>query len=454
MCEFAASPFGTWLMAVFAGMFTDASQKSFATLACGWALSWGRHTVANYLWLTGAVAVKHFTRYYVFLGTALFKNRKELWRRVTRLAAALVPKDQEIIILIDDSTRKKAGRKIEGIGAYRNNAGSARQEYRTLVGLNFVSAVMLVEHRRWPGYQFAVPVGLEVYVQKAVAAKLGRPYFTRTQLAREIVRLVTEALPERQIHVIADGGYATKDFLRELPAAVKATLRFLVSGVLYELPPKQTGRGRRRQKGKPIGSPKTLVRKQTGWSPHPDPKESGTLIQAFDGIWHSVLPGKLIRAVVVKRLKGRKLKKAAGRTPRKEIEAFFTTDTTRSAEDIVRLYSIRWSIEIDFRDAYEFSGLGQDQCRKYERIAGINTLRQVLAAMRTLWFLMKADRGEVVELTHYRPWYLTKRHPSQLDVAWILREHLQAAGLFPIPRFLTRVLKNLNDTRSPHENAG
>ena len=41
-------------------------------------------------------------------------------------------------LIIDDSTKKKAGRQIEGVGHYRNGAGSARQEYRTLRGLNFV----------------------------------------------------------------------------------------------------------------------------------------------------------------------------------------------------------------------------------------------------------------------------------------------------------------------------
>ena len=48
------------------------------------------------------------------------------------------PRGHRSRCIVDDSTKKKAGRQIEGMGHYRNGAGTARQEYRTLRGLNFV----------------------------------------------------------------------------------------------------------------------------------------------------------------------------------------------------------------------------------------------------------------------------------------------------------------------------
>ena len=164
MESFVHSSFGKWLAVVTAGVFTDRSQQSFLVLACGWALCWGRHTVANYLWLSAAVTVKHFTRYYVFLGVGLYKNREELWLRVIVVAAALVSPEFEILILIDDTTRKKAGACVEGLAYYRNGAGTARQEYRTLRGLNFVAAGLVIRHKQWPKHYFVIPVGLEVYL--------------------------------------------------------------------------------------------------------------------------------------------------------------------------------------------------------------------------------------------------------------------------------------------------
>ena len=43
--------------------------------------------------------------------------------------------------------------------------------------------------------------------------------------------------------------------------------------------------------------------------------------------------------------------------------------------------------------ANAFDGLGQDQCRKRQRIIGANTFRLVMAAARTLWFIAQVERG-------------------------------------------------------------
>ena len=52
-----------------------------------------------------------------------------------------------------------------------------------------------------------------------------------------------------------------------------------------------------RNKGRRIGSPKTLATPSAAWQPHP--QEAGALIQSWVGLWHSVLPGPLMRIVVV-----------------------------------------------------------------------------------------------------------------------------------------------------------
>jgi len=68
-------------------------------------------------------------------------------------------------------------------------------------------------------------------------------------------------------------------------------------------------------------------------------------------------------------------------------------------------------------------------------VVGANTLRLVLAAARTLWFLEHLAQRPALELRQYRPWYRHKLAPSQLDIIWTWREALLAAGVFPIPRF-------------------
>jgi DDE superfamily endonuclease len=298
MAAFIVSSFGLFVMSLFAGLFTAPSWQTFSVLAYGWAVASGeRQTITTYLWLTGATTVKHFSCYYTCLGGALYQARWQLWARIIRCAAQWVPAEATIRIVVDDSTRKKAGRQIEGIGHYRNGAGTARQEYRTLRGLNFVWGLMRVPVPGWPGQSVSVPIGLSLYLKAEQADKLQLPYQTRSALAHEIVDFVAAQLPTRRIRVLGDGGYATKEYLPQLPATVDVVSRMLISGKLSALPPLRVAprRGCPPKKGPFLGSPKTLAGKRTGWQPHPT--EAGALVHAWTGLWHTVLPGRLIREV-------------------------------------------------------------------------------------------------------------------------------------------------------------
>jgi hypothetical protein len=113
-----------------------------------------------------------------------------------------------------------------------------------------------------------------------------------------------------------------------------------------------------------------------------------------------------------------------------------------SAHNIVTEYRDRWAVEIAIRDANAFEGLGQDQCRKRQRILGANTFRLVMAAARTLWFITQVERSTTFNLCCYRPWYRQKVAPSQLDVMWACRETLHEAGISPIPRFTPTLAEN------------
>ena len=442
MDTFFVSSFGTFVMGLFHGLFTAPSWQSFVLLAYGWALTTDRHTITTYVWLTGATTVKHFSRFYVFLGGPLYTQRWHLWGAVIRQAARFVPEGEVIAVAFDDTTKKKAGRHIEGLGRYRNGAGSARQEYRTLRGLHFVLGIMRIPLTRWPGHSLSVPIGLELSLKPDQAQALNMPYRSRSQLARDLLDFMAEQVPGRPIRSLADGGYATKDYVRQLPEAAHVVGRFPISAKLYTLPPTPTRkrRGAPRKKGDLIGSPKTLVQPAQGWSPHPS--EAGAEIQAWWGLWHSVLPGRLVRVVVLRRDRKRAPKRPGQRKPPPAIEAFFTTDLTLSAHDILNEYRDRWAVEIAIRDANAFDGLGQDQCRKRQRIIGANTFRLVMAAARTLWFIDQVECGTTCNLCCYRPWYRQKVAPSQLDVVWACREALHEAGIFPIPRFTPALAEN------------
>ena len=271
MDTFFVSSFGTFVMGLFHGLFTAPSWQSFALLACGWALATDRHTITTYVWLTGATTVKHFSQFYVFLGGPLYTQRWQLWGAVIRHAARFVPEGEVIQVSFDDTTKKKAGRHIEGLARYRNGAGSARQEYRTLRGLNFVVGIMRLPLKHWPGHGLSVPIGLDLYLKPGQATALHVPYRSRSQLARALLDFLAEQLPGRPIRALADGGYATKDYGRDLPASTHIVGRFPISAKLYELPRKltQKRRGAPRKKGDYDRGAQELGQDRNGLVPSP-----------------------------------------------------------------------------------------------------------------------------------------------------------------------------------------
>ena len=71
---------------------------------------------------------------------------------------------------------KQTGRHIHGAAYCRNGAGTARQAYRTLWGINLVWAIMRVPLTRWPGPSLRLPIGLSLSLKEALAKQLNVPY--------------------------------------------------------------------------------------------------------------------------------------------------------------------------------------------------------------------------------------------------------------------------------------
>lgn len=444
---FINSTFGQMLLSLFSSYFTQPSLQSFMLLAQGWSLSSSQHTITTYIRLSGAVQYKHFSRFYAFFSAPFYKLADELWVELIRLSASFIAPDEPLYVQIDDATCKKNGRYIEGATYYRNGAGTARQEYRSLWGLNWIWATLSVPLKQWPTHHLCIPVGLKLYLKKPVSKQLKQPYYSRSTLARQIVDKLAATLPERHLVVSADGSYATKEFLRSLADNVVVTSRFPIASQLYQLPsPQPKGkRGPKPKKGILIGTAKTLL-SEPGWQPHPS--QEHTWIKAYQGLWHSVLPGKLIKVVMLKR------DQPMGR--QKLLEAFFSTDPSTASEELLAQYAQRWDVEINIRDANAFYGFGQDQCQSYRCIVGVNTFRTLLAACRSLWFVQQADQQgkQPLNLLKNRPWYRKKKHPTQLDVQWWFKEMLTDQAIKPTPAFISNVtLFHPNTSQAAHRAA-
>ena len=129
----------------------------------GWALAADRHTLTTSGRLTGATTVKHFSRFSVFLGCPLYTQRWHLWEATIRQAVRLIPEGEVIAVAFDDTTKKKAGRHIEGRGRYRNSAGSARQSISHTAGFKLCVGPHAPSPHALARHGLSVPIGLELY---------------------------------------------------------------------------------------------------------------------------------------------------------------------------------------------------------------------------------------------------------------------------------------------------
>jgi hypothetical protein len=125
--RFTRTRFATFLQRLFAERFTKPTQTVFLLLALGFLLSSVRHTVANYLWRSGACLVRHYTRFYAFLGGPFFCEMDGLWRAVIRQAARYVPEGEPIRVRVDETEGCLVGEEAKALsGGVFYDRSSAR----------------------------------------------------------------------------------------------------------------------------------------------------------------------------------------------------------------------------------------------------------------------------------------------------------------------------------------
>ena len=163
MDTFVHSSFGTVVMTLFQGRFSTPSWHTFRYLACGWAFASDRRSITTYMWLTGNGRQALFT--------LLCLPRVPAYPTLAPLGGGhppgspVGPRGRGHSGQLADTTKKKAGRHIEGLAAtvmalapHDKNTGRSGHEFRF--------GIMHVPLQRWPGHSLSVPIGLELYLKR------------------------------------------------------------------------------------------------------------------------------------------------------------------------------------------------------------------------------------------------------------------------------------------------
>jgi DDE superfamily endonuclease len=198
----------------------------------------GLHTVTGMLAGAGLAGRRHHDLAYRFFASARWSADQLGLVVLDLITQALVPTGAPVVLAVDDTLWRRAGRKVHGTAWHHDGAGPGR--HRPAWGHRWV-VVGVILHLPFLDRAVCLPILARLWIP-------GDPGRTPLQLARELLDLVVAHLSGRPVHLVGDAAYIGKP-LQLLPAQVTVTARLRCDAVLYQPAPPHTGRaGRPRSK--------------------------------------------------------------------------------------------------------------------------------------------------------------------------------------------------------------
>ena len=385
-------------------MFRAPSFAIFTDLITGWVLTPGRRTVTAMIIRADPAGGRAHDSYHRFLRDGVW-NLSGLWRLLAIHAVRNFAPTGVISLDCDDTLFHKSGRKVAGAGNFRDAVRSTGQRVVYALGLNLVVVTLRVTPA-WGSMPIAIPVNARLHKKKDP--------ITTVEHATQMMRELASWLPDRQLHLCADGAYAS--LAGANVPRTQVTSRMRRDAALYEPAPPPTGkRGRPRLKGQRLPTPPEIAAaaRPRDWlkaTVDVRGRKVDRLILTRDVLWYGVNPKQLVRLVIVRDPNGIE-----------PDDFFITTDLDASGADTASRYAGRWSIEVCFRDVKQDLGGENPQSWKRKGPERAACLSLWLHAMTWCWYLTEHPAGDT---WIPRPWYPRKSTPSFLDALAALRRSL------------------------------
>jgi DDE superfamily endonuclease len=398
------SGFGALLQGLSVTM-TAPSFASLTTILTGWVFA-SRRTVTRMILAAGSAAEKHFSSYHRLFSGA----RWSLDAMGLAIFALIEPFLPPVVLLgLDDTLARKRGLKMFGTGMHHDPLLSSRGKVITNWGHSWVVLGVIVEWPFRPGHYFCLPILFRLYLNKKSAAKHRRAYRSRPELAIEMLTVLCNHRKNRQFHVVADSAYGGQSVLCFLPKNCDLTSRLVKDARLYGAPPqrKPGTNGRPRKRGQRLATPRAMLAERCRrvtlhiYGRREEARLADCVAYAY------AAPDRPLRVVAVEAIKG-------GRGQ----EAFFSTCSDASAEQVIGWYAMRWSIEVMNHDSKQHLGFEEPQGWTRRAVERTAPMAMLLYSLIVLWFAKEGHR-------HWRPldcpWYTSKTEPSFADMLATLR---------------------------------
>ena len=261
------------LLLPFEHLFDPRTWRKAQLLAVGAILSPGKRTVSSALNILGIGQHGDFALYHQVLNRARWSPLQLSRVLLLLVAGRLGSSNEPLVFGIDETVERRWGRKIAAQGRYRDAVRSTDDQVVMTPGLQWVS-LMLLTRIGWAGRHWALPFLTALATSARYDRRKGRRHKMVTDYAQQMLVCLRRWLPERDLVVVCDGGYAKREFLRHCqsmskPVVVVAKLRKDAS--LYQpAPPRRPGQiGRPRVVGARLPSPTAVLDDPaTQWTPH------------------------------------------------------------------------------------------------------------------------------------------------------------------------------------------
>ena len=236
------------ILAPFTMLFTNPTWQKAQLLLVGAILTPGQRTVAAALRVMGRSDQRDYARYHEVLNRAVWSSRAVAQVLLVLLLQHLDRGDGPLIFGIDETLERRRGPKIKARGIYRDAVRSSRHQLVKASGLRWVS-LMWLGHVPWAGRHWALPVLTVLAPSSRYYRRQGRRHKKITDWARQMVMLLRRWLPQRQLILVGDNGYAVLDLLhccQSLREPVTLIARLRLDAALYApAPPRQPGQNGR-----------------------------------------------------------------------------------------------------------------------------------------------------------------------------------------------------------------
>lgn len=331
--------------------FTEPTLASFRQVLLGWIMCLGTRTeyrVFEAIHPDEEISRQErhpFDRFYNFFSRAQWDVAELAHAIAVMVVAALNPAGR-LYLLVDDTLLHKRGKKVYGLGWFRDAVASTKKRVATASGNNWVVL----------GLAIPIPLCPNVIVCLPLLARLhlpGKGQPSCAALAREMLITVQSWFSDRELILVGDGGYANETLLKHLPKGVTFVGRLRADSALYDPKParvKPGKRGPKAKKGQRLPSPKEAAQKadrnRTGKGPWCWQAIVVTLygvertlqVLSYVAVWPKVMGLRPMRVVVV-------------RDPAGKLEDtyLFTTAVDAELSWVVTTFGWRWSIEMAFK---------------------------------------------------------------------------------------------------------